>query len=58
MRKALHAKCEIGETRHTHKTRETLERSRNSHSRVDFDEDALGRLHVDLQFTRLIQGRI
>lgn len=41
-----------------HEAGETLEGSRNTDGGVDFDEDSLGGLDVDLEFTGLVDGRV
>ena len=41
-----------------HETSESLECSRNADGRVDFDEDALCGVNVDLEFASLVDGRV
>lgn len=42
----------------THQAREALERPRYPHAGVDLDEDALGRVDVDLEEARLVQRAV
>lgn len=51
------SRAQIGRRR-THQAREALERARDADARVDLDEDALGRLDVDLQQAGLVQRRV
>lgn len=41
-----------------HQTGETLEGTRDTNGRVDFDEDALGGLDVYLEVAGFVDGRI
>lgn len=41
-----------------HEARETLEGTRDTHGRTDFDEHALGGVDVDLQLASLVDGRV
>lgn len=41
-----------------HQAGKTLESARNPDGRIDFDEDALGGMDVNLQFTRLVDRRV
>ena len=41
-----------------HKTGETLEGTRNSDSRADFDEDSFGSMDVNLEFSGFVNRRI
>lgn len=41
-----------------HQTGEALERARDADGRADLDEDALGRVDVDLKLARLVDGRV
>ena len=41
-----------------HETGESLEGTRDADRRTDFDEDALGGVDVDLEFTGLVDGRV
>jgi hypothetical protein len=41
-----------------HETGEAFESSRNAHSGADFDEDAFGRVDVDLEFAGFVDGRV
>jgi hypothetical protein len=47
-----------GERTRTHQTRESLERSWDSDSRVDFDENAFCCLDVNLQSASFVQRRV
>jgi hypothetical protein len=41
-----------------HQTGETLERSGYADGRADFDQDAFGRVDVNLQFASLVDRRV